>query len=348
MKKVLSLLVVLTILVGTSAVSAITVDGNPSDWNANNVWSDGDSTGILSWGFQYESQTASDPGYLYYMIELATDFEDLASADHEGFPGLWMDVDHYSGPISLEWGKWRVKANGRTDYVSVYQAPSAAAVQPGWVPSEWLSGDAHRGIDIISELGMNTNQWGEGWNFWGYEDCSGAQASAITQESPSYAFSGHYAEFRVAIDEVVGELDSWISGDYAAGTFRNGEISGLWKVAVRSENYPLGHSGGGNYLDVVAPIEFAIFADGNNDGVCNLADYAILEVNFGRTGMTWELGNYQDNNDNDKVDLADYGMLQRTFGADISDLGPSSAVPTPEPMTLALLGLGGLLLKRKS
>jgi hypothetical protein len=78
--------------------------------------------------------------------------------------------------------------------------------------------------------------------------------------------------------------------------------------------------------------------DINGDGLVDVADYNIWAANVGKTGATWAQG---DLNGDGLVDVADYNIWAANVGA---------TVPTPEPMSMIILAIGGGLvaLKRSS
>ena len=82
--------------------------------------------------------------------------------------------------------------------------------------------------------------------------------------------------------------------------------------------------------------------DVNLDGVVNATDLAMLESNFGQTGMTYEQGNL---NGDGAINATDLALMAANFGFDATGAGAS----VPEPVTLSLLALGasGVLASRK-
>ena len=95
------------------------------------------------------------------------------------------------------------------------------------------------------------------------------------------------------------------------------------------------------------------YGDGNLDGKVDFADYIKLTQTYGTSGVGWA---GEDINGDGKVDFADYIILTQTYGTVGSGTySPSSSpssnpslspgsVSVPEPASLALMGLGGLLL----
>jgi len=80
----------------------------------------------------------------------------------------------------------------------------------------------------------------------------------------------------------------------------------------------------------------AYSADFNCDGSVGFSDYLVLTQNFNGNGHTLE----GDANGSGNVNFSDYLVLTQQFG--------STGGAVPEPVTLALFGLGALLLRRKA
>jgi hypothetical protein len=76
--------------------------------------------------------------------------------------------------------------------------------------------------------------------------------------------------------------------------------------------------------------------DINGDNIVDQADYTVWYNHYGMTGATWADG---DVNGDTIVDQADYTIWYNNYGSTGSNV--------PEPMTMALLAIGGLALLRR-
>jgi hypothetical protein len=92
----------------------------------------------------------------------------------------------------------------------------------------------------------------------------------------------------------------------------------------------------------------ALAGDANLDGTVNFTDIALLAPNLGTTsGMTWANGDF---NGDGAVNFTDVAMLAPNLGKSVWTSGPSFAMgahvvtAAPEPASLALLALGGMLI----
>jgi MYXO-CTERM domain-containing protein len=358
MKKLMTLVAMVGLMLGVNAAVAITVDGvlGTGEWGASEIFADATTDGpgeaeILRWGFSYPSYIQNPANPVYACIEMDKDVSIYASGSNDAWPGLWIDLDHYAGTVTYEWACYRMTrpegGGGGPDYNWCYRATSASTIPATWVGPEWLGATPHQGIDVNAELGINTAHWGEGWNYWGWNDVIGNIDKTIGGTGSTWAYSGQIIEFAINIDDILGAVKSM--PDYQNGNFKPGpgtltQINGLWKVAARMEAST--NNGGAWGVDVCEEQYVALIGDFNNSGHVNLDDFSALSTNFTGAGTTytktWEQGDSDQDGD---VDLDDYSFLSVTFLADID--GPGGSGQTPEPVTLALLGLGGLFLRRR-
>ncbi len=83
-----------------------------------------------------------------------------------------------------------------------------------------------------------------------------------------------------------------------------------------------------------------LVGDANNDGVVSADHYGSVQLYFGDTGAPGG-GLLGDANQDGVVSADDFGSVQLHFGEMAGGLG---SVPVPEPATIGLLGIGGLLM----
>ena len=96
--------------------------------------------------------------------------------------------------------------------------------------------------------------------------------------------------------------------------------AGMYREALRLAAIPAWHPG-----------------DANGDSMVDVGDLGILGANYGRTnGATWTTGDFTGDG---AVDVGDLGILGADYGWDAASM-------VPEPATLSLLTLAGLMLAR--
>lgn len=207
-----------------AARSDIVVDGDISDWNPAWIYNDyldpkRDNSGeahMQRWGAVVMN------GYLYGFFEMDKDISIYASGTNDIWAGLWIDVDNQGGP-------------GNTS--------SSLAHNDGQLGGEWKN--VFEGFDIVAEWGVNTGHWGEGFNFWGKNDDSLQQGSAITGGQTAYA--GKIIEFSVPISEILAEL-----ARYPDNVTPN---MAMWSIGARVEASINGAGPwGGDNSDVIAQV----------------------------------------------------------------------------------------------
>ena len=104
---------------------------------------------------------------------------------------------------------------------------------------------------------------------------------------------------------------------------------------------------GGSTVDanavLVAP---EVLGDTNADGAVDLTDLSVVLNNFGGSTLAWTSGNFDGAS---TIDLTDLSDVLNNFGAsnpNATDL-PGGVNSTPEPGTLAVLGMGALAVMSK-
>ena len=92
-----------------------------------------------------------------------------------------------------------------------------------------------------------------------------------------------------------------------------------------------------------SPLTNLLMGDANRDGVVSADDYTSVAINLGDSGDRGILG---DANGDGFVDSGDFLSIQENYGfGGTALMAPPEA--TPEPATLSLLMVGGLVLIRR-
>ncbi|MCY2930389.1 MAG: PEP-CTERM sorting domain-containing protein [Planctomycetota bacterium] len=155
----------------------------------------------------------------------------------------------------------------------------------------------------------------------------------------------------------VGGSGLWLNGTAISGdaVFTDLTTSSL----VFSTVYPNPGSGAAGSLAYLQFVEGGVGpgwpdylpGDFNLDGEVGPEDFGILKDGFGLDGLpfgkheSWTLG---DANDDGEIGPEDFGLLKDNFGLDGGPTGTYPLANVPEPTTLSLLALGGLLAARKN
>ncbi|MBB6429782.1 DUF7453 family protein [Algisphaera agarilytica] len=156
---------------------------------------------------------------------------------------------------------------------------------------------------------------------------------------------------------VVADLGILGSSDVVSGIYVHDDDGGLIKIAREGDAFlgsTLSYVGFSSTLNnagqvayrfsledgrsgiALATIIDTLLGDYNNNGIVDAADYTIWQDSF---GSTTDLA--ADGNGNGIIDAADYTVWQDNFGN--SNIGTSTLAILPEPGTIGLLGLSGLL-----
>ncbi len=115
--------------------------------------------------------------------------------------------------------------------------------------------------------------------------------------------------------------------------------TGFYGIRVRFDEVLFGTQTSEDYgLAWWAPTHLP--GDANGDGMVSADDYGSVQANFGNTGDSWIPG---DANGTGTVSADDYASVQLNFGNTL-EMGGATV---PEPATLSLLVMGGLVMLRR-
>jgi autotransporter-associated beta strand protein len=163
----------------------------------------------------------------------------------------------------------------------------------------------------------------------------------------------------------IAAIAAEIQSAYAGGTWSGAGITSSL-LAGGSAKYALGYADSADPGDPAGlasgtiKIMYALLGDANLDGKVNGADFAILATNFNKAvnGVSgWDQGDF---NYDGKINGADFASLAQNFNQGVGSADTSAAlaqfaqaaglniaVPEPFSASMALLGIGGMLLRRR-
>ena len=117
-------------------------------------------------------------------------------------------------------------------------------------------------------------------------------------------------------------------------TVAEAPLAGSWTCRTNPLTLSFTVVGGDTHANV--NIGNVIVGDANGDGIVDQADYTVWYNNYGASGATWGQGDFTGEG---LVDQADYTIWYNNYG--------STGGNVPEPMTMAMLAIGGLAMVRR-
>jgi len=340
MKKLGYGLVCLLALVACTPVMAITIDGDISDWDSASIHTEGvDNSGgveLIASGCKLED------GYLKAFVQIADNPVAGYFMSNPGvknlriIPGAWIDVDHSTATLAAgntHQGSWPGSGNAGIDINfewggGTYPAPSQypeCDEQYFWGPPP-AGVDAH-GSTWITNGAKAYTPYNSSWN----NDPNSVNYFGNTPQVMEWACS--WSDF-------VSEMNSYGTAQVKSYMIVGMAIQGTTRGWTGSGNTGTIFNATGYGYDYMVTFPVAVLpGDANDDGTANFSDYLVISQNFGTAaGATWEMG---DSNFDGAVNFSDYLALSQNFGG-------TRGGAVPEPVSLALLGLGALLLRRKA
>lgn len=232
----------------------------------------------------------------------------------ETAPGTWEVLVDVTGDDTAGLSAYEIWVDGvDPSLVSFEENTLATVVGENYTPAGFLSGTLVQG------------EVGGSFNAGNYQGCGDAAILGIGMEEvyEEGSLPGITPLVDLDVPALLGILNT---------------PTGLGEENFRAIVAALLNAAGDGFLDEVIPTYEVIplewlFGDANHDGVVSAADYSSVQANFGNIG-DFILG---DANGDGVVSAADYSCIQANFGS------VAGATVTPEPITIGLLSIGGLL-----
>ena len=152
--------------------------------------------------------------------------------------------------------------------------------------------------------------------------------------------------FTLAIDPSAQDIAAGQSGSVSVNLLDSmlGMFAGSVTLMTSDADNVLGGRSMADALTLNLLGEVRIGGDANGDGSVDLSDFVVLRNNFGGdTGVDFTTGDF---NRDGVVDLADFVILRNNFGGNAAPMDQWRST-VPEPMTLGLLPLAVLAMRRR-